>query len=85
MDFNDTFLSYKHVVESFPDYEIKCDIPEDERTTPFRLVFEDAAEEEDKSEETSENIKVQKLTKSIVVKPYKFENRGPYLGNKPKQ
>lgn len=86
MDFNDTFLSYQHIVESFPDYEIKCDVAEEQRNAPFRLIFEDVPEKKEDSEESSDyKEEEQQLTKSIVVQPYKFENRGPYLGNKPKQ
>ncbi|XP_023293066.2 RNA helicase aquarius [Lucilia cuprina] len=85
LDFNDTFLSYQHIVESFPDYEIKCNVAEEQRSALFRLIFEDVAEKKDESEEASEDKQEQQLSKSIVVQPYKFENRGPYLGNKPKQ
>lgn len=84
MDFNDTFLSYDHIVESFPDHKIKCEAPEAERNAPFRLIFEDLVEKSD-LENTVEKSQEPQITKSIVVQPYKLENRGPYLGNKPKQ
>lgn len=71
-------------MDSFPDYEIKCDDTEEQRIAPFRLVFEDVPVKKDHDEDTDDN-EVEMLTKSISVKPYKFPNRGPYLGNKPKQ
>lgn len=83
MDFNDTFLSYQHIVESFPGHELKCDVPEDQRIAPFRLIFNDVSQEKESQQENTEEE--QQLNKSIVVKPYKFENRGPYLGSQPKQ
>ncbi|XP_005185025.2 RNA helicase aquarius [Musca domestica] len=81
LDFNDTFLSYQHVLDSFPDYKLKCDVPEDKRLPPFRLVFEDVKEvdENGESRDSSEESKV------ISVQTYKIQNRGPYLENKPKQ
>lgn len=82
MDFNDTFLSYEHVVDSFPNYEIKCDVPDDKRNPPFRLVFEDVQESKENDDDSSE---LQTLPKTISVQSYDIQNRGPYLENKPKQ
>ncbi|XP_075145338.1 RNA helicase aquarius [Haematobia irritans] len=84
LDFNDTFLSYEHVRDSFPHYELKCDVPEDKRQPPFRLVFEDIApyKESDDVEGDSEMFEPAKV---INVETYKIQNRGPYLENKPKQ
>ena len=84
LDFNDTFLSYDHIVESFPDYTVKCEAPEVERNAPYRLIFEDVVEKNE-SEETTENTQEPQISKSIIVQPYKLEERGPYLGNRPKQ
>ncbi|XP_004519648.1 intron-binding protein aquarius [Ceratitis capitata] len=87
LDFNDTFLDFDHLKNSFPGYEIKCDDPDEKRVPPFRLVFEDVPEE--RSDEVAEEQKDAEmksaLEKAIIVKPYVYESRGPYVANKPKQ
>ena len=86
LDFNDTFLDYEHLVKSFPDYELKCQVDKDKCKTPFRLTFEDVAEQKAASETEDDNVEMTNvLSKSIIVKPYEFESRGPYIINKPKQ
>ncbi|KAI6204813.1 hypothetical protein M3Y94_00720700 [Aphelenchoides besseyi] len=37
LDFNDTFLDFDHLKESFPNAEIRCDVPEPK--APFQLTF----------------------------------------------
>uniref|UniRef100_A0A1A9X2R8 RNA helicase aquarius n=1 Tax=Glossina brevipalpis TaxID=37001 RepID=A0A1A9X2R8_9MUSC len=82
LDFNDTFLSYEHLSKSFPNCNIKCEAPESQQNPPFRLMFEEQlpSVEGEKPEETTTS-----LIRTISVIPYKFESRGPYMGNKPKQ
>ncbi|CAJ0946367.1 unnamed protein product, partial [Mesorhabditis belari] len=42
LDFNDTFLSYEHLVESFPGYEIRSTTTDKEKLkAPFRITFND--------------------------------------------
>ncbi|KAH8294727.1 hypothetical protein KR018_002206 [Drosophila ironensis] len=87
LEFNDTFLNCKHVEASFPGYELKWDVPEEQRVPPYRLVFEDVPVAAESDEEKSEDMDEKKveLTKSIQVQSYKFEGRGPYPSDKPKQ
>ncbi|XP_054727930.1 RNA helicase aquarius [Anastrepha obliqua] len=87
LDFNDTFLEFDHLKSSFPDYEIKCEAPAEQRVPPFRLIFEDVPEQrKDEIEDEQEDEKMKSaLEKAIVVQPYVFESRGPYVANKPKQ
>ncbi|XP_017468597.1 PREDICTED: intron-binding protein aquarius [Rhagoletis zephyria] len=87
LDFNDTFLNFDHLKSSFPGYEIKCDAPMAQRIPPFRLIFEDVPEQrDDEPEDEEEDAKMKNaLEKAIVVQPYVFESRGPYVANKPKQ
>ncbi|XP_017083650.2 RNA helicase aquarius [Drosophila eugracilis] len=85
LEFNDTFLDYKHLVESFPNYDLKCEVPEEERIPPYRLIFEDVAIHKESDEEEVEEKVEPELTKSISVQPYKYEARGPYPSDKPKQ
>lgn len=84
LEFNDTFLDYEHLQVSFPDYELKCEAAEGSRDPPYRLIFEDVAEQRDCDTEKMQTDQPA-LTKSIVVQPYKYEARGPYLSDKPKQ
>ncbi|XP_017104861.2 RNA helicase aquarius [Drosophila bipectinata] len=84
LEFNDTFLDYKHLKDSFPGYELKCSVPEEGRLPPYRLIFEDVPVQSESDEEDQKEKKVE-LSKSIVVHSYKYEARGPYPRNKPKQ
>ena len=68
LDFNDTFLSYDHLVQSFPDHQVEL-TNQKEAVPPFKLTFN----EFDKGAE-----------KKILVNPYKKLNRGPYPYNQPK-
>ncbi|XP_060647054.1 RNA helicase aquarius [Drosophila nasuta] len=83
LEFNDTFLDYDHLKASFPDYELKCDAAEGSREPPYRLTFEDVAAQRDSDDE--EETEQKATTKSIAVQPYKYEARGPYPSDKPKQ
>ncbi|KAH8383163.1 hypothetical protein KR009_007124 [Drosophila setifemur] len=89
LEFNDTFLDYEHLQASFPIYELKCELPDEQRVPPYRLTFEDVlirkeSDAESDEEEEGNEDKVE-LTRSIVVQPYKYEARGPYPSDKPKQ
>ncbi|SPP83641.1 RNA helicase aquarius [Drosophila guanche] len=90
LEFNDTFLDYEHLKRSFPSDELKCELPEESRLPPYRLIFEDVPvqkDSDDKEREDDEEKKEQvvSVSKSIVVQPYKYEARGPYPSDKPKQ
>lgn len=45
LDFNDTFLNFDHLRNSFPGYQVQTDKAEDELVPPFKITF---SEEEDK-------------------------------------
>ncbi|EDV49455.1 RNA helicase aquarius isoform X1 [Drosophila erecta] len=85
LEFNDTFLDYNHLEASFPNYNLKCEVPEENRQPPFRLIFEDVPIEKESDGEDHEETPEGELTKSILVQPYKYEARGPYPSDKPKQ
>ncbi|XP_052836457.1 RNA helicase aquarius [Drosophila gunungcola] len=85
LEFNDTFLDYKHLEASFPTYTLKCEVSEEKRLPPYRLIFEDVPIHKESDEEECDDKVEQELTKSIVVQPYKYEARGPYPSDKPKQ
>ncbi|XP_037949503.1 RNA helicase aquarius [Teleopsis dalmanni] len=95
LNFNDTFLDYGHLVDSFPNYEMKCDVEEQLRLPPYRLIFEDVPEKKDSDEENEKEtgaekdaeieIETQTLQKVLTIQPYVSESRGPYPINKPKQ
>jgi len=74
LDFNDTFLSYEHLVASFPDHKVQLKDatgqPETTPQPPFRLTFDELQDGE---------------AKKIQVQAYKRLNRGPYAKNQAKQ
>ena len=70
MNFNDTFLNFDHLRNSFPRCDVKVDLPESELVPPFKVTFNDDFGQEEKP--------------TIHVEPYKHENRGPYPQNEPK-
>eukprot|EP00099_Drosophila_melanogaster_P028280 NP_731647.3 uncharacterized protein Dmel_CG31368, isoform C [Drosophila melanogaster] len=85
LEFNDTFMDYNHLEASFPQYNLKCEVPVENRQPPFRLIFEDVPIQKESDGEDPEEKPEEKLTKSILVQPYKYEARGPYPSDKPKQ
>lgn len=71
LDFNDTFLNYAHLKESFLEHEITIKQEEGEEDEaklipPFRLTFNPKGKE-------------------IVAEPHVIPNRGPYPFNEPKK
>lgn len=87
LDFNDTFLDYQHVVDSFSDYQVKlnCENP-DLVKRPFRLTFGDVPNEHNSDDEEETNGKSeQPLEKIITVDPYVIPKRGPYKYLEPKK
>lgn len=84
LDFNDTFMDFKHIQDCFPDYQVhtRCKNPELMKR-PFRLIFEDVAEQKDSDDEGEENSS--DLIKAIAVEPYSIPRRGPYEYNEPRK
>lgn len=74
------------MLKSFPGYEIKCSANRETCKPPFRLIFENVAENQNDVDNNDEDAVMKtSLSKSIIVEPYEFESRGPYITNKPKQ
>ena len=76
LNFNDTFLNFEHLRQSFPMYDVKVDVPESQLVAPFKVTFNDPDPEDENYEETKP---------FIHVTPFKPENRGPYPQNEPKK
>ncbi|KAI9551525.1 hypothetical protein GHT06_021858 [Daphnia sinensis] len=79
LDFNDTFLSYAHLKESFPDHEIRTN-EEDGK----------AGEKEGGQDGPTKLVPPFRLTfnlqgKDILVEPHVIPSRGPYPFNEPKK
>ena len=91
LNFNDTFLDFQHLRESFPQYEIKVDpsVPKESVVPPFSVEFHDIIEKKKRAaaagkrdapddDETS-------VPQVLTVTPVTQENRGPYPKNIPKK
>ena len=37
LNFNDTFLNFEHLRQSFPMYDVKVDVPESDLVPPFKV------------------------------------------------
>jgi intron-binding protein aquarius len=71
LDFNDTFQSYQHLVESFPQMNVKL-LKEIEHNNLFKLKFNNLLNDKENDN-------------TIEVESYKQLNRGPYDYNRPKR
>jgi intron-binding protein aquarius len=92
LNFNDTFLNMQHVVDSFPDYEIRANRnqTQTELKPPFRLTFEDVPkhDESDENEDNDEKMdsgNEKTLKKVILLEEEKCLKRGPYEFNEPRK
>lgn len=87
LNFNDTFLNTQHLIESFPDYDVRFTTTDKSLIVrPFKLTFEDVLErssDDDDDDEMDDDSKT--LPKIINVEPYVFTNRGPYVYDEPKK
>ncbi len=73
LNFNDTFLDFDHLRNSFPGYEVKVNTEEDKKAAlvpPFRITFNEGGEDE---------------KPNLFVEPVLSVNRGPYPQNVPKK
>ncbi|VDD93074.1 unnamed protein product [Enterobius vermicularis] len=77
MDFCDTFLSYDHLVASFPEHKIIPSNGTQELAPPFRLTFKEL--------EPQHGLEDAEQDKSIVVEPYVVPSRGPYPHVEPRR
>eukprot|EP00088_Acartia_fossae_P071181 TRINITY_DN971_c0_g1_i1.p1 TRINITY_DN971_c0_g1~~TRINITY_DN971_c0_g1_i1.p1 ORF type:complete len:1287 (+),score=326.77 TRINITY_DN971_c0_g1_i1:467-3862(+) len=88
LNFNDTFIDFQHLRESFPQYEVQVDpsVPKEDISPPFSVTFHDIVEQkrrQESREESDENTGP--IPRVLSVTPLTFENRGPYPKNVPKK
>ncbi|XP_065882435.1 RNA helicase aquarius-like [Dysidea avara] len=85
MDWVDTFVSYQHLVDSFPEYSVTCTVDDSDRQVPpFRLTFSDQLRS-NKRRHPDEEGGSPIPSKNISVEPYTIPNRGPYPYNQPRR
>ncbi|VDO29345.1 unnamed protein product [Onchocerca flexuosa] len=78
VDFCDTFLSYKHLISSFPNTKIVVTTTkDDELVPPFRLTFKELEPQHDLESSIRDT--------SIVVEPHVIPCRGPYPHVEPRK
>uniref|UniRef100_A0A915BBL4 Intron-binding protein aquarius n=2 Tax=Parascaris univalens TaxID=6257 RepID=A0A915BBL4_PARUN len=78
IDFCDTFLSYKHLVASFPNQKVVTSCGDDDKLVPpFRLTFNEL--------EPQHGVDPSMRDNSIVVEPYVIPSRGPYPHVEPRK
>ena len=78
LNFNDTFLDFEHLRQSFPGYEVKvpAHISKEELLPPFKITFEDIVTNNAKRQEAGDDKAV--VPKVLTVEPVVAETRGPY-------
>ncbi|KAM3718101.1 RNA helicase aquarius [Dirofilaria immitis] len=78
VDFCDTFLSYKHLISSFPNTKIVGTTTKDENLVPpFKLTFKELEPQHDLEPSVRDT--------SIVVEPHVIPSRGPYPHVEPRK
>uniref|UniRef100_A0AAF5PUK5 Intron-binding protein aquarius n=3 Tax=Wuchereria bancrofti TaxID=6293 RepID=A0AAF5PUK5_WUCBA len=78
VDFCDTFLSYKHLISSFPNTKVTgTTITDENLVPPFRLTFKEL--------EPQHDIEPSIRDTSIVVEPHVIPCRGPYPHVEPRK
>ncbi|EDO34933.1 predicted protein [Nematostella vectensis] len=83
LNFNDTFLNFDHLKESFPQYTVKCTTEDKSlQVPPFRVTFPEAPASR-KRKLNQQNPK--EASKEVIVEPFVVPNRGPYPFNQPKK
>jgi len=85
LNFNDTFLDFQHLRESFPQYAVQVEpgVEESELVSPFVVTFEDVVQAGAKRDNPGDNTAP--VQRTLTVKPLTAENRGPYPKNVPKK
>ena len=74
LDWNDTFLDFKHLVQCFPEYQVGSSVADEKLLVPpFKINFEDAKEAEEEG------------SLRLLVEPHVIPNRGPYPVDEPKR
>ena len=80
-DFNDTFLSMEHLIQSFPQYTVRCVREDpDAQVPPFRVTFPEIR----RGRQLDGIVSTGPESDIIIVEPYEKTNRGPYPYNQPK-
>jgi intron-binding protein aquarius len=96
LNFNDTFLDFQHLRESFPTYEVRVPdrVDASALVPPFKATFEDIKEKKRRLafEEGAANKRAEPGADApappprvLTVEPFTRENRGPYPKNIPKK
>jgi len=85
LNYNDTFLDFEHLRQSFPGYEVKvpAHVSKEELVVPFKLTFEDVVESNQKREEPGADQAA--APRVLTVEPMVKEKRGPYPACVPKR
>jgi len=81
LDFCDTFLTFEHLKQCFPDRNVKCSTDDTKMLVPpFRVTFSETGDSAKRKAEDEQHE-----SNEIVVEPYVVRNRGPYPYNRPKK
>ncbi|TRY75128.1 hypothetical protein TCAL_00660 [Tigriopus californicus] len=81
LNFNDTFLSFDHLRQSFPNYDVTVDDNDKDRLVPpFKLEFKEMATNPGTTSETASEAKP-----SIKVTPFQPQTNGPFIVVHPKK
>ena len=78
LNFNDTFLDFDHLRQSFPGYEVKvpAHVAKDELVAPFKITFEDIVTRNQKREQPGDDTAA--VPRVLTVEPVVAEVRGPF-------
>jgi len=87
INFNDTFLDFQHLRESFPHYEVRVDpsVPQDSIVPPFSVTFNDVVDKKASEKRDEPGSNDPHIPRILTVTPLTQENRGPYPKNIPKK
>ena len=84
LNFNDTFLNFDHLRESFPNYEVRVGehVGKEALLPPFKVTFEDIVAKNNKRNEAGDDKAA--IPRVLTVEPIVKEKRGPYPACIPK-
>ncbi|UYV62253.1 AQR [Cordylochernes scorpioides] len=77
LDFNDTFLTYDHLVESFPGYKVITNAEPSELVPPFKIQFHNIVD--------GKRVQPEEGLPTLEVLPHVLPSRGPYPYERPKR
>merc|ERR1719216_272085 len=84
LNFNDTFLNFDHLRESFPNYEVRVGehVGKEALLPPFKVTFEDIVAKNNKRNEAGDDKAA--IPRVLTVEPIVKVKRGPYPACVPK-